>query len=371
MNAATTEGEQLPLHLLATRALSLADENVHRSRQRENVEKCLVLYLNAEPRPTTDFMTSLQALPDWLSDQAVVHPIVQNLLNDKISQRFPTGVILLDLYFLMIVIIAYSFVILQSIENRFPRGTLPENVPISDRRVDLNYLLPLYVGAFYFLVRELVQMLSLAALGLFRSYVTDSANWMDVTFISLTTVWAVMMQTGLGDSYVFRTGTSFSLLFMWINVLVFLKSMFIDFAVFVSGVVYVVQRLAAFLMALSVILIAFAQMFLTLFRKTEFCTSPENVDTVKPFCDTFWISFLKVYTMLLGEVDESLFFSSSFAMVLFLIFMFLVVILLANVLIAIVTDSYGVIKNERAAIVFWNNRLDFVAEMVRGQIYDF
>lgn len=38
-------------------------------------------------------------------------------------------------------------------------------------------------------------------------------------------------------------------------------------------------------------------------------------------------------------------------------------ILLANVLIAIVTDSYGVIKNERAAVVFWLNRLDFVAEM--------
>lgn len=43
--------------------------------------------------------------------------------------------------------------------------------------------------------------------------------------------------------------------------------------------------------------------------------------------------------------------------------MFLVVILLANVLIAIVTDSYKVIQYERAAIVFWTNRLDFVAEM--------
>jgi hypothetical protein len=33
------------------------------------------------------------------------------------------------------------------------------------------------------------------------------------------------------------------------------------------------------------------------------------------------------------------------------------------VLIAIVTDSYEVIQNDRAAIVFWSNRLDFVAEM--------
>ena len=43
--------------------------------------------------------------------------------------------------------------------------------------------------------------------------------------------------------------------------------------------------------------------------------------------------------------------------------MFLVVILLATVLIAIVTDSYGIIRNQRAAIIFWTNRLDFVVEM--------
>jgi len=51
------------------------------------------------------------------------------------------------------------------------------------------------------------------------------------------------------------------------------------------------------------------------------------------------------------------------AQILYVAFAFLVVILLSNVLIAIVTDSYGVIKNERAAMVFWSNRLDFVAEM--------
>jgi hypothetical protein len=40
-----------------------------------------------------------------------------------------------------------------------------------------------------------------------------------------------------------------------------------------------------------------------------------------------------------------------------------VVILLSNVLIAVVTDSYEVVQNDRAAIVFWSNRLDFVAEI--------
>lgn len=51
------------------------------------------------------------------------------------------------------------------------------------------------------------------------------------------------------------------------------------------------------------------------------------------------------------------------AQFLYVAYAFLVVILLSNVLIAIVTDSYEIIQNDRAAIVFWSNRLDFVAEM--------
>jgi succinate-acetate transporter protein len=62
-----------------------------------------------------------------------------------------------------------------------------------------------------------------------------------------------------------------------------------------------------------------------------------------PYCK-FWDSFLSVYTMLLGEVDETQFKNSDVGTALFVIFMFLVVILLANVLIAIVTDSYKVIQ---------------------------
>lgn len=64
-----------------------------------------------------------------------------------------------------------------------------------------------------------------------------------------------------------------------------------------------------------------------------------------------------------GEVNDEQFKDQPFAIALFVLFMFLVVILLANVLIAIVTDSYKVIQDQRAAIVFWTNRLDFIAEM--------
>ena len=51
------------------------------------------------------------------------------------------------------------------------------------------------------------------------------------------------------------------------------------------------------------------------------------------------------------------------AQLLYIMFAFLVVILMSTVLNTIVKDSYGVIRNKHAAMVFWLNCLDFVAEM--------
>jgi hypothetical protein len=68
--------------------------------------------------------------------------------------------------------------------------------------------------------------------------------------------------------------------------------------------------------------------------------------------------------MMMGEIGtETRYDEVLVAQVLYILYGFLVVILLSNVLIAIVTDSYEIVQNDRAAIVFWSNRLDFVAEM--------
>jgi hypothetical protein len=68
--------------------------------------------------------------------------------------------------------------------------------------------------------------------------------------------------------------------------------------------------------------------------------------------------------MMMGEIgSETRYDGNLVAQILYVAYAFLVVILLSNVLIAIVTDSYEIIQNDRAAIVFWSNRLDFVAEM--------
>ncbi len=67
---------------------------------------------------------------------------------------------------------------------------------------------------------------------------------------------------------------------------------------------------------------------------------------------------------MMGEIGtETRYDQNLVAQILYILYGFFIVILLSNVLIAIVTDSYEIVQNDRAAIVFWSNRLDFVAEM--------
>jgi hypothetical protein len=147
----------LPLRVLAGYAATVKDDD----ETRDSVHRCLEHLLNAEPDPTADFLTALQSLPDWLSERAVVVPIVQNLLNEKISQRFPTAVLMLDFYVLTMIIISYSMNFVDSIRKRTDEDK-------DNNAIDFVNLIPLYLGAAYFTLREVIQMISLLSLKYWR-----------------------------------------------------------------------------------------------------------------------------------------------------------------------------------------------------------
>ena len=69
-----------------------------------------------------------------------------------------------------------------------------------------------------------------------------------------------------------------------------------------------------------------------------------------PFCN-FESSFIRVNTMLFGEVNDADL-QTNVSIVFFFIFLLLVIILLANVLIAIVTDSYNLIRDQKAGTLY-------------------
>mmetsp|Transcript_12830 Transcript_12830/g.19456 ORF Transcript_12830/g.19456 Transcript_12830/m.19456 type:complete len:828 (+) Transcript_12830:242-2725(+) len=434
----TDNDKQLPLHLLAAVAKKTGLDDKDKAK-RVSAMKCLDSYLKSNPKPTADYLTALQSLPDWLLDHAVISEGVQKVLNEKIAQRFPTGILLLDFNVLIMIIISFRLAIYNYIDKKKNE----EDISFAEDGYFKIYIILLILGAAYFMLRELIQILSLITLDNLSSWYTDVGNALDVTLIgvSLSSAFIMVLGEPENEEHMQSYQVFFSIVtfIMWMSVLSFLKSTNIEFAVFVGGVFYVVQRLVAFMTALVIILMAFSQMFVTIFQSTDQCPNElstgrlkklmfsENVpvgaindlyytpintdedaicdpskddyifradslgnvsepkfwnvtatdhcvsqykeltcgardDECVPFCD-FWSSLIRVYTMLIGEVDEGDFDSNPTATIFYVVFAFLVVILLANVLIAIVTDSYGVIKNQRAEIVFWSNRLDFVAEM--------
>ncbi|KAL7463686.1 hypothetical protein ACHAXS_004042 [Conticribra weissflogii] len=377
------DDRHLPIHLLAM-ASKFPPERV---TERQNASACLGVYLDARPKASADFLTAIQKLPTWLRDEAVISDHIQDILNHKIVMRFPTMILLLDFFFLVLSIVFFEITTVTSIDHFFTEDT-DEPLPPTNT----GYIFVTLICAGYFLLREIVQMISLLALGNISSMFSDPSNWLDFTRIFFLVYFGgVMLTRNPMDPEMFRSGTAIAKGVLWVSVISFLKSTQVEVSVFVSGVVYVVQRLAAFMMAMAVILLMFAQMFYTVYAETELCECNKKHPDANPFpyC-TFQDSLLNVYLMMTGTINnevrvgQSYFipFAAYFSMRLtilillqmryitypvtqlfYIAFTFFVVILLSNVLIAIVTDSYGVIKNERAAMVFWSNRLDFVAEI--------
>jgi hypothetical protein len=247
------DGGPLPIRVLGEYTATIKNDDEKRDEKRESVQRCMEHLLHAEPDPTADFLTTLQSFPDWLSERAVVMPAVQTMLNEKISRRFPTGVLMMDFYIIVAIIFNYSFAVADSISLRFGQNTQGDYV------IPTHKLILLYVGAAYFLIREIVQIISLISLKSFKIWLYDPSNYLNLAFVFVVLYWTIHMNYGLGDNGRFRVGATVSVIWLWVKLLAYLRNMLIDFAVFVGGVFYVVRRLAAFLVSLLVILTAFAQ----------------------------------------------------------------------------------------------------------------
>lgn len=188
----------------------------------------------------------------------------------------------------------------------------------------------------------------------------------------------------------FANAAAITTAFHGMQILAYLKSILIEFAVFVSSVTFVTARLVSFLTMLVITLLMFSQMWFTLFRQNLPCNEesddnetddiPDVMDDFfeyepqeeeieceasieQPYCTNMFWSFHKSYTMMLGEIDKDMFEWSPLCLFLFIVFGASEVIILINILIAIITDLYSVVTNDRAAIVFWSNRLSFITDM--------
>ena len=111
---------QLPLNLLANQARKISSD-AKSLPQRTNTMNCLDCYLEAlTPKESSaDFLTAMQSLPEWLLDHAVISDKVQSILNYKISKRFPTAILLLDLYMYLLLIICFRLAAYEFLDIKY------------------------------------------------------------------------------------------------------------------------------------------------------------------------------------------------------------------------------------------------------------
>jgi hypothetical protein len=294
---------------------------------------------------------------------------------------------MLDFYFLAAIIGAFSVSSLQSLERR----NNPNNTEFSDRAVSFALLSPLYIGSFYFLTREITQFISVKESMSITGYIGDPENFLNLAFVFLISFYSVMMNTGWGNDERFQIGCAFAIGISWLQVLAYLKSILIDFAVFVSGVIFVMKRIFAFMVCTLIMVVAWAQMYYTLFKYSDECEAYEEMgdyvvnvtstivnatantsstlddflmyyddDTYLsllmpetevedcepqldyPYCTSMWASLYKTYNIMLGEQDDEKFIWGMDVLILNALFFVVVVILLLNILIAIICDSVSV-----------------------------
>ena len=347
----------LPLHLLA---LSLHAAKPYGSDKQLNVRTCLLLYFDAKPFPGADFLAAIEDLPDWAHDCTVVSQHVRNVLNERIIHPLPSAILMMDGYMLFMIIYCFA----KASKNHIAIRKQSANEDVED--TSEIYVALLLLGGAYFLFRVLIQLFSLFQMGTTRrvrslhAWCLDAQNWLDVAVVFLVFYYGGLMLgvSSLISPSAFQAGIAYAQGVVFLNIIVHLQSTYIDFAVFVGGFLHVVQRLWAFLTAVGIILVAFAQMFYFLYTETDMCPSEAQLmnetfieseyyekSCFFPHC-TFPKSLLRVYTMMLGEIADHTIYGSGppetkvLAQMLYVAYAFLVVILLSNVLIAIVSDSY-------------------------------
>lgn len=214
VNMKDREGN-LPLHMLANAAARIRPDQKDACAY---ASESLKLYLAAGPRASSEFLTAVQRLPTWLQDHAVVSPHVQSVLNIKIAKRFPTSILLLDGYVLIMLIVCFEIASNYTIDVRFQEEGDP---PVESFRGP-GFAYAIIAGGGYFFVREIIQAFALLNIGSFKSWVFSPSNWLDWFMMALVLAMGrAMINVDLMSKEAFRNLAALTKGVLWVSFILY------------------------------------------------------------------------------------------------------------------------------------------------------
>lgn len=180
-------------------------------------------------------------------------------------------------------------------------------------------------------------------------------------------------KSSAAEKEAFRCVAAIGIFFLCLEAWNVLTNASIKFAVTSIGVKHVLWRIAYFLCVLLFVIFTFSSMFSITYSSTNICQNPDDF----AFC-RYGTSVMELYNFLYGSVEYSYYLSANgvelepqregnLAIAFYMFYMFLAVILFLNLLVAIIVDSYAMVK-EDAEVSFWTERMLFIIEVNQMQI---
>lgn len=285
---------------------------------------------------------SSKSIP-YLAKQLAMKPNLQKILIAKSCQTVPTVVLMLDFYACILLILSFRECSTFYLEIE----ATPSSAPI------WLYVLALTVG--YMSMREICQMY---AGGLI--WITSFWNYLDLSIIVVVAWCGLKMRVNDTGSY-FPTLVVYATALIWMNALVFLRSTFLRFAIFVNGLMTIVGDLIPFLIVTLIMLLAFGEMYMVDSLANGTCANSEEGGL--SFC-TFGGALFSTYALFVGGIAIEEFASTTTMRIISIAFGFFVAVILLNVVIAIVSSSWESVSEKGKEVVSENPNTKLISALL-------
>jgi hypothetical protein len=277
---------------------------------------------NASP-----LIPALTVLDSEGKGRAATTDAVWLILNHSLSNPLVVGLLLADFVFSLVLLQTFRYASNSSTQLLYFGG---KSSPINNREATTLFL----SVCVYFLVRKLSEFYSLLSLSsqAFRSYLANFWNLVDFAAVGMS-LSAVLTQTQNAVFLALAMGS------LWLKLLGLLRAVNAHLATFILAIQDIVRDIRWFLLVFAIAIFMFADMIhiITIHAQDgNFCKDGEAPSA---FCNDVAQVYLKLYAVLMGDVDLEEFAYSSGIEFLFVVFTFMGIIVLLNVLIGKSKDS--------------------------------
>jgi len=277
---------------------------------------------------------------------------LQQVLRQKSCSTTATVTMMLDFYACVLLVASFRMSTVHYLQlgpNEFNNAPLPDA------------LYPLMLTLTYMCLRELGQVY---INGVY--WFTSIWNYFDIITV-ICGYWTVarMVNNDFGGNFGALVVATTAL--VWINALFFLRSTFLQFSIFISGISKIIVDLTPFFGVTMLLLIAFGEMYMADNLANGRCDKEDGVEVETKFCSV-GESLLSTLDFFMGGISLAENADSGIMTTISIIYGFLITIVLLNVVIAIVSDSWAIV-HEQGKNVYWQYRLIFLAEVKSYEEY--